>query len=205
MYIRSNKRKLQAIETKNRIFDIAHTMFRERGFYNVTVEEIADAANISVGALYHHFKNKYELLTAWHDRLDEQYAKYYINIKNDPHFANATAPEIIKEMLLYIQETCINYGTEYISVIYSYLLSNTEFATIMTDMGREYYKIMTELMEKGQDEGTIRKDIPVAQLVHDLTIVSRGCLTDWAIEHSNKRMRDFSKSVLDSFLRGIAA
>ena len=164
-------------------------MFRERGFYNVTVEEIADAANISVGALYHHFKNKYELLTAWHDRLDEQYAKYYINIKNDPHFANATAPEIIKEMLLYIQETCINYGTEYISVIYSYLLSNTEFATIMTDMGREYYKIMTELMEKGQD----------------LTIVSRGCLTDWAIEHSNKRMRDFSKSVLDSFLRGIAA
>ena len=180
-------------------------MFRERGFYNVTVEEIADAANISVGALYHHFKNKYELLTAWHDRLDEQYAKYYINIKNDPHFANAAAPEIIKEMLLYIQETCINYGTEYISVIYSYLLSNTEFATIMTDMGREYYKIMTELMEKGQDEGTIRKDIPVAQLVHDLTIVSRGCLTDWAIEHSNKRMRDFSKSVLDSFLRGIAA
>lgn len=67
MYIRSNKRKLQAIETKNRIFDIAHAMFRERGFYNVTVEEIADAANISVGALYHHFKNKYELLTAWHD------------------------------------------------------------------------------------------------------------------------------------------
>lgn len=180
-------------------------MFRERGFYNVTVEEIADAANISVGALYHHFKNKYELLTAWHDRLDEQYAKYYSEVKKNPAFAEAKAPDLIREMLLYIQETCINYGTEYISVIYSYLLSNPEFATIMTDMRREYYIIMTELMEQGQKEGSIRKDIPVTQLVHDLTIVSRGCLTDWAIEHSKTRMRDFSRSVLDSFLRGISA
>ena len=179
-------------------------MFRERGFYNVTVEEIACAANISIGALYHHFKNKYEILTAWHDRLDERYAEHFQEIKDSPSFKDFKAPDLISEMLLYIQETCIGYGQEYISVIYSYQLSNPEFAAIMSDRRRNYYIIMTELMEQGQREGTITKEIPANRLVNDLTIVSRGCLFDWATEKSEENMHTYSKSVLDIFLRGIA-
>ena len=111
-------------------------MFKERGFYNVTVEEIAEAAGISVGSLYHHFKNKYALLTARHDRLDEEYMKHYEDVLQDPEISLAEAPVIIKEMLLWIQDVCVNYGHEYISVVYGQMMSNVEFANIMADTER---------------------------------------------------------------------
>lgn len=50
-------------------------------------------------------------------------------------------------MLLYMNETCICYGQEYIGTIYSYMLSNSDFAKIMTDRRRTYYIIMTELIK----------------------------------------------------------
>ena len=48
-------------------------------------------------------------------------------------------------------------------------------------------------MARGQEEGSIRKDISVEQLVHDLTLVSHGCMMDWAVEKSTATMREFSK------------
>lgn len=204
MYIRGTKRKQQALQTKNRIFDTAHAMFKERGFYNVTVEEIAEAAGISVGSLYHHFKNKYALLTAWHERLDEEYMKHYEEVQKDPELARAKAPAVIKEMLLWIQDVCVNYGHEYISVVYAQMLSNLDFAKIMADPERAYYKIFSELMARGQEEGSIRKDISVDQLVHDLTLVSHGCMMDWAVEKSTATMREFSNIPLTCYLRGIS-
>lgn len=204
MYIKSNKRKLQAQETKKKIFDVAHQKFREKGFNNVTIEEIAESAEISVGSLYHHFKNKYELLIAWHDRLDELYNNHLDKILNSPEFKDKNTLKVIKEMLLYMNETCIYYGTEYIAVVYSYMLSNLDFAKIMTDRRRTYYKIMLSLMKEGQKRGEIRKDIPVKQLVTDITIISRGCLTDWVIEAAPNDMRKHSLSVLDCYLRGIS-
>lgn len=204
LYMPSNKRRLQAQETKKRIFDLAQQMFREKGFNNVTVEEIADAAGISVGTLYHHFKNKFEMLIEWHKRLDEWYSDYYDKLKNMPEYADKGNIEIIREMMLYMNETCIYYGKEYIAVVYSYMLTNAAFGEIMTSRNRSYYKIMTELMEKGQENNEIRTDKTIDQLVRDITILSRGCLTDWVIEGSPDDMRTHTASALDSFLRGIA-
>lgn len=205
LYIKSNKRKLQAQETKQRIFDVAHQKFTEKGFNNVTIEEIAESTGISVGSLYHHFKNKYEILIAWHERLDELYYNYLEKITDSPDFKDKNILETIKEMMLYMNETCIYYGAEYIGVVYSYMLSNSDFANIMTDRRRPYYKIMLKLMKEGQKKGEIRKNISVTQLVTDITILSRGCLTDWAIEGTPDDIRTHTSSVLNCYLRGIAS
>jgi len=205
LYVRSNKRRLQAQETKKRIFDVAQQMFREKGFSNVTVEEIADGAGMSVGTLYHHFKNKYEILTEWHKRLDEWYYEYYSKIKDTNEYKEKGVLELIREMMLYMNETCVNYGSDYISVVYSYMLSNPSgFGEIMCSRKRKYYKIMTELMLLGQKNGEITTDKTAAELTHDITIVSRGCLTDWVIEGAPDDMRTHTASVLDDFLKGIS-
>jgi AcrR family transcriptional regulator len=59
----------------NQLLDIAGQMFAERGFLATTTREIADAANILPGSLYHHFSSKEsiadELLSAyWTDLLE---------------------------------------------------------------------------------------------------------------------------------------
>jgi AcrR family transcriptional regulator len=56
--LRERKRRL----TRAAIFDAAQRLFAERGFGDVTVAEIADAANISVKTLFTYVRSKEELV-----------------------------------------------------------------------------------------------------------------------------------------------
>jgi TetR/AcrR family transcriptional regulator, lmrAB and yxaGH operons repressor len=53
------------MDTKSLIIDIATTLFQQKGYLGVGLNEILKACNISKGSLYHHFPNgKEELLIA---------------------------------------------------------------------------------------------------------------------------------------------
>lgn len=56
--------KEQAAETSRQILYAAESLFLEKGYENVTLDEIACAAGASRGALHWHFKNKQGLLVA---------------------------------------------------------------------------------------------------------------------------------------------
>jgi AcrR family transcriptional regulator len=67
---RSERRKAR---TLGAIFDAAEPRFLERGFHGTTVEEIAQAADVSVGSIYVHFGSKEGLYLALIERaLDVQ-------------------------------------------------------------------------------------------------------------------------------------
>jgi AcrR family transcriptional regulator len=67
---RSERRKAR---TLNAIFDAAEPRFLEHGFHGTTVEEIAQAADVSVGSIYVHFGSKEGLYLALIERaLDVQ-------------------------------------------------------------------------------------------------------------------------------------
>src|SRR3954465_1940499 len=62
---------------RDELLDIAAKLFAERGFKNTTVRDIADAAGILSGSLYHHFDSKEamvdELLDSFQTALWEEY------------------------------------------------------------------------------------------------------------------------------------
>ena len=64
------------MDTKLRIIDIATTLFQQKGYIGVGLNEILKACNISKGSLYHHFPNgKEELLIACLESLSELVTK----------------------------------------------------------------------------------------------------------------------------------
>lgn len=56
--------KQRAQETRERIIHAAELVFARHGYGESTVQDIADEAQISMGALYHHFASKEELFRA---------------------------------------------------------------------------------------------------------------------------------------------
>lgn len=64
-------------ERRAALVDIAADLFAQRGFRSTTVREIADAAGVLSGSLYHHFDSKEsiidELLSSYTDELLSQY------------------------------------------------------------------------------------------------------------------------------------
>jgi AcrR family transcriptional regulator len=65
----------KAAQTAAKILDVAQRLFVERNYADVTMDQIAAAAEVTKGALYHHFKSKEELyLAMMHGALAESRA-----------------------------------------------------------------------------------------------------------------------------------
>jgi AcrR family transcriptional regulator len=76
--IRNPKQK-RSISTKDKILDTAYKLFCENGYYHTTTNEIARAADVSIGSLYSYFEDKDTIFLEILDR----YAKAFTEIHEE--------------------------------------------------------------------------------------------------------------------------
>ncbi len=62
----------KAEETRERILDVALQLFRQRGFDQTTMRDIAAAAGVATGAAYYYFRSKEELVMAFYVRTADE-------------------------------------------------------------------------------------------------------------------------------------
>lgn len=62
----------KAEETRERILDAALTLFREQGFDDTTMRDIAEKASVATGAAYYYFRSKEELVMAFYVRAADE-------------------------------------------------------------------------------------------------------------------------------------
>ena len=65
-------RTLKAEETRERILDAALSLFRERGFDETTMRDIAAEAEVATGAAYYYFSSKEDLVMGFYVRTAEE-------------------------------------------------------------------------------------------------------------------------------------
>lgn len=61
--------KEEALATRHRLLDAAELVFAEKGVSRTCLNDIAQAAGVSRGAIYWHFKNKADLFNAMMERI----------------------------------------------------------------------------------------------------------------------------------------
>jgi AcrR family transcriptional regulator len=68
-----DKRLTKGDLTRERIFNVALHLFREKGFEGTTMREVAAAANMSLGAAYYYFASKEAIVLAYYERVQEEH------------------------------------------------------------------------------------------------------------------------------------
>lgn len=160
----TKERKMREREEKgNRIVDAAEQIFLKKGLEGTTMDEIAEAAELSKGSLYLYFKSKEELFLAVNLRgltlLSENLSKV---VKTDLSAAE-NALELGRAYIRFSKEhpgyfkiimTCQSAGLE-----------RTEYfrKSILFEPGSPLL-VFLEVIEAGRRDGTIRKDIPAVEL-----------------------------------------
>lgn len=79
-------RKQHAESTRRALVRAARALYLKRGFAQTSVEEIAEKARVTTGALYHHFKGKQDLMEAVFEALEQQFVDRF-------NQATAAAPD----------------------------------------------------------------------------------------------------------------
>ena len=70
----------KAEETRNRILDAALRLFRERGFEETTMRDVASEAGVATGAAYYYYRSKQDLVMAFYLRTDEESREIFANV-----------------------------------------------------------------------------------------------------------------------------
>ena len=61
-------------ETRRQIIDTALGLFRERGFEDTTIRDIAAGAGLSLGAAYYYFKGKEAIVAAYYEQVQHEHS-----------------------------------------------------------------------------------------------------------------------------------
>ncbi|SMC79969.1 TetR/AcrR family transcriptional regulator [Lentzea albidocapillata] len=140
------------------LLELAAKMFAERGYGQTTVRDIADAAGILSGSLYHHFDSKEsmvdEILRTF---LDELFTRYREVVE-----AGLGPKQTLKALVVASFEAI---DTRHAAVaIYqneAKHLTPLERFSYIEDRSAEFRKLWTVLLEEGMSTGVFRPDLDV--------------------------------------------
>ncbi|MCZ6412857.1 MULTISPECIES: multidrug efflux transporter transcriptional repressor AcrR [Enterobacteriaceae] len=97
----ARKTKQQALATRQHILDVALKLFSQRGVSATSLADIAQAAGVTRGAIYWHFKNKSDLFSEIWELSEASIAdleiEYRAKFPDDPL-------SVLREILVYILE-----------------------------------------------------------------------------------------------------
>ncbi len=190
-------RKRQAIEMRAKIQSAALTLFNREGFENVSVEEIAQTVGCSVGNIYHYFKSKDELAIQVTHMVDEAYTAL-----EEEYLADRETSGREKLLDFVGRSLEISASDEMLYKAFIHGLRYPEQAVLQKNDKRVYYRLLRELVDLCQREGSIHPSYDPDRLVEDLVVLHRGTLFEWRIYQEGFDIAKQGRRMADALLRG---
>jgi AcrR family transcriptional regulator len=143
---------------RDELLAIAARLFAERGFKNTTVRDIADAAGILSGSLYHHFDSKEsivdELLDSFQQKLWRQYDAIEVSDRTPKEKLDAVVRASFDAIDRHHSEVAI-FQTD------AAYLSTFERFAYLEERNIRFRTLWTGLLTEGVASGELRSDLNV--------------------------------------------
>lgn len=170
-------RQKQAIATKLRITQVATELFKLHGFDSVKIQDICQAAEISIGAFYHHFKSKTEIINTAYEQVD---------ILVLDRLETKDLDSNLDKLLFLLGEGAIvmeELGWVFVSEIYKNLLSIESKYSTKPD--RYIALEVRSIIEDSLKSGELNSSISSFDLTMIIMRISRGTIFDWCLHEGS--------------------
>lgn len=171
---KKTSRTLQAEKTKNLILDEAFKLMKLKSFDEISVQEICENSGVSIGAFYHHFGSKSEIVVAAYARTDDFFQAEVIKRIDSSNIKEAIL-DYLHQQGLYAQ----NLGVDIIRNIYKAQMDNASSFFLSSERGLA--KGLQVLIKNGIENGELSTLKTANQITEELLIISRGILYNWAL------------------------
>lgn len=164
------KRQEKAVVTKNRIYTAAIDLMDRKGFDNITIAEISKKAGVSVGAFYHYFKSKNDILAEIFQKADE-----YFSILVASGLKKKSIPDRIVEYFDHYAKFNETTGVETTQQLFNPKIK------FFIKKSRPMLTLLKDLISEGQVKKEIRKDEDPEEIARFLFILARGVVFEWSL------------------------
>lgn len=189
-------RQLQALRTKNRIYQSGLRVIERTGFRNASIEEITKDAGVSTGSFYNYFASKEQLLLFSFIKSDERYLEAYEEAKalNFPD----SLYSFINNSYFYLEQR----GREFMNGINMCLLT-PDFKSASTNRDREFFKCIRKLFEAGMEQGVLSSDTDIDACIHMIFAMLTGVEMIWCMEDSLENLATVAEESVRSVMEGL--
>jgi TetR/AcrR family transcriptional regulator, acrAB operon repressor len=200
------KTKEEAEITRRRLLSAALEVFSRKGYSATRLEDIARRAEVTTGAIYHHFGGKSQV----YEGLVEESSKRINQLANDIVKEGGKPLDVLRRLLTrlfqYVEE-----DPEYRAVL-ELALNKTEFLpelvsiTEQTVKGRQLLgQFFVQLIEEGIRVGEFRADIVPEDAALTLVGFMNGMGLIWVQDPEYFSIKERAEGLVDTFLTGIVA
>ena len=145
-------REKQKQQTYQKILEAIQDLVNEKDYEAITIREIAQRAGISVGAYYKHFKSKDDIIF-------NQIHKSYLNTQETivPQLNKKTGIENLEIYLDRQYEILGEIEIPWLREVFRIYLYHK--VDEILDQNSVNYKVILNILEQGQNDGSIRNDV----------------------------------------------
>ena len=203
----ARRTKEEAQETRNRLLDTAEHVFNERGVSRTSLAEIAEAAGVTRGAIYWHFKNKLDLFNAMMERVTlpmEELTEEF----TDASLADPVA--FIRDHSVAILKS-IDKNPQ-IRRVFDIMSHKCEYVDEMAPLKVRHLESRTDCVKHVEAgfrnairKGQLPKTVNARHAAVGLYALIDGLIMNWLLDPDYFSLRRDAEKMIDAYLRGLAA
>lgn len=197
-YMKQGRRELNKIQCRNRILKMSRRLFTAKGYEETTMEEVAEAAEVSKATLYNYFASKESLLMGIADAALEEIRQLVdVELADEPDC-------LIK--LRRVLETLAVDSIRYISLTRKIMYLNSFRDSELYVIRQEVQRLLEQLIVRAKEDGQLRRDVPTEELVDMFMGVYVMTQFAWCdiSDYSNTYCVERVNRAIDHLLRGLA-
>jgi TetR/AcrR family transcriptional regulator, cholesterol catabolism regulator len=186
------------LETREGIVKAAVVLFSQQGFEATSLQDVADQAGVTKGAVYHYFKEKPDLLVAIHGRFVERQLATLQAILEE----NASAAEQLSRI---IEELAANHDAYHDEVeIFDRerkQLVQPKFESVRAQRA-QVEQMIDDVISRGIETGEF-KPLPSIRLATFAVVGMTSWLSQWYTATGKMTARDVGRMYADTLLHGM--
>ena len=199
--------KAEAQQTRNLILDAAESVFERRGVSRTSLQEIAEAAGLTRGAIYWHFADKADLFNAMMERvtlpLEESVAG-----SGDP----ALADPLAYARQIFIDALAKTVGDPQVRRVFEIATHKDEYVDELRAVRDRHLRVRNQCLahvERGLKaairRGQLSRRIAPRVMALGLHALIDGLIQNWMLDPTLFDLVDVGTQTLDAYLAGLAA
>ncbi|MGJ1267138.1 TetR/AcrR family transcriptional regulator [Sphingobacterium spiritivorum] len=155
----------KAETTRLTILQKAFELIYTNGYQTTSVDDILATTQVTKGAFYYHFKNKDEMGVAIINELMKPVLiKSFIEPLQHTENPLAAIYQLMYHLLMENDFLKVEYGCPAANFTQEMTPWNADFSKALNDISKQWVNIMTAVIEKGQQNGSVRKDVNAKQV-----------------------------------------
>lgn len=172
------RRERKKAAVRAQIVAAAIELFSRRGLAEVTVDEIADAADVGKGTIYNYFATKEDIVVAYMADLEGK-----VQAQLERFTASTGRLDMVLSEFIRFQFRLKEPYHRFVRVLLAQMFLGTEdFLPYMVEMQKVIDPPIESLFRGLQQRQMLRKDVPIADLGLMFKTIHLGLSAVWAIE-----------------------